>query len=57
MRKVIKMDELDLQMVQLLFLDRISEMKENNSTPPFVKYYEDLMKKTLEILQKEVDKQ
>ena len=51
------MDKTDLQMVQLLFLDRISEMRENNSTQPFIKYYEDLMKKTLEILQKEADKQ
>lgn len=51
------MDKTDLQMVQLLFLDRISEMRENNSAKPFIKYYEDLMKKTLEILQKEVDKQ
>ena len=57
MREVVRMDELDLQIVQLLFLDRISEMRENNSTQPFIKYYEDLMKKTLEILQKEVDKQ
>ena len=55
------MDITDLQVIQHLFLDRICEFRDltpkSECAKELMRYYEDLMNETLEILEKEIDKQ